>query len=614
MRDVLAPLDIAVIIGWLTLSLLAGLWFARRAGGSAVDFFAAGRSLPWWVVGTSMVATTFAADTPLTVSGWVATGGIAENWIWWTFGLTGMVSVFLFAPLWRRSGVLTDAELVELRYGPLAGRWLRRVKALWFGVFWNALVIAWVIRAMVKIGSTLLDVEPETPLSEVGLDPGVLGLGSISVSVAVVAGLFVLTVAYTAAAGLWGVVVTDLLQFALAMAASVVLSVLAWRAAGGLSGMKEGFALHGFDWDATTALIPLDGALDGASAGFLVLIGLLWWSGHNADGGGYLAQRLFAARDERHALWAYLWFTLAHVVVRPWPWIIVALAGMALLGPVDDPETYYPRMMALLLPAGALGLMVSSFLAAFMSTIDTHLNWGASLLVHDLWRPLATAAGWRVREVFASRVAIVALAAIGAGVSFLIDDIGTAWKLAISVTAGLGAVYMARWLWWRTSAWSEIGAMACAASFTLLFSILDAGHPAQAGAEGWAWLATVPEGWLRFPFSAGFTVVFSVPIWLALTLLTPAPSHETLITFARIVRPGGPGWPEPLRGRGGPTLWAAAGIFCGASTVYGALLGTGWTLLGHPIWGVGALAIAAVAGVGASVLVRRATPRLEPPR
>ncbi len=602
----LSGLDIAVIVGWLTISLLAGLWFARRASSSSEDFFAAGRTLPWWVVGTSMVATTFAADTPLAVSGWVASKGIAENWIWWTFGLTGIVAVFLFAPLWRRSGVLTDAELVELRYGPGAGRWLRRFKAIWFGVFWNALILAWVMKAMVKITSTLLGVSADAPISEVlsGLGP----LGALPVGTAVVVALFVLTVGYTAASGLWGVVATDVLQFALAMIASFGLGIAAWVQVGGLEGMKRGFETHGFDWERTTALFPADTGPDGATAALVVLLSLLWWSGTNVDGGGYLAQRLFSARDERHAVWAYLWFTIAHVVLRPWPWIVVALAGMALLGPVDDPETYYPRMMTELLPAGALGLMIASFLAAFMSTVDTHLNWGASLLVHDLWTPLSRALAVPTREVLASRVAVVLLALVGTGASFLVTDIGAAWKLAMSVTAGLGAAYVARWLWWRASAWSEIGAMATAAGFTLLFSVLDAWHPATAGEAGAAWLADVPAGWLRFPFSAGATLVLGLPLWLALTLLTPPTPPAALQAFAAKVRPSGPGWPAHLRSPGPPAWALISGIVASLVVVYGALLGVGWTLLGHLAWGIPALIAAFLAAIVSAGAVRAAPP------
>lgn len=613
----LAPLDIAVIVAWLAVSLTAGLLVARRASGSAEDFFAAGRSLPWWVVGTSMVATTFAADTPLAVSGWVAGDGIAANWIWWTFGLTGTAAVFLFAPLWRRSGVLTDAELVELRYGPGAGRWLRRFKAGWFGLFWNGLVVAWVVKGMVKVATVVLGLPPEATLD--ALVPGLGPFGALPATAVIVAGLFALTVGYTVASGLWGVVVTDLLQFVVAIAASFTLGVLAWFAVGGLEGLQEGFAAADLDWDTTTALLPADGAPDGATAALVVFLGLLWWSGTNVDGGGYLAQRLFAAKDERHATLAYLWFTVAHLVLRPWPWIIVGLAGMVIIGVPDDAETIYPQMMTQLLPAGALGLMVASFLAAFMSTIDTQLNWGASLVVHDLWRPLAERLDVPVHEVTASRLAVVLLGLIGAVASFLLTDIGTAWKLAISVTAGLGSVYVARWLWWRTSAWSEIAAMVTAAAMTLVFSLLQPRHPetVQAAMEAAAvagnvydgpaalpLLAALPAGWLAFPFSAGATVLISVPIWLTVTLLTPPPPREALEHFARVVRPGGPGWPVDLRGPGGPSLRVFGGIVAGSAAIYGALLGTGWLLLGHPVWGLVALGIAIVGAIGCALAVR----------
>ncbi|TVQ91426.1 MAG: sodium:proline symporter [Deltaproteobacteria bacterium] len=601
----LAPLDIAVILAWLGLSVAAGLWFARRASGSAEDFFAAGRSLPWWVVGTSMVATTFAADTPLAVSGWVATHGIAENWVWWTFGLTGMVSVFLFAPLWRRSGVLTDAELVELRYGPGTGRWLRSFKAIWFGVFYNGVVLAWVIKAMVKIGATLLGVNAETPARE--LWPALAVLGDLSLATILVGAMFVFTVIYTAASGLWGVVVTDLMQFVLAIGTSVVLALVAWQAVGGLPGLQEGFSEHGFDWSSTVALIPTEGGFDGAAAGLAVLLGLLWWSGTNSDGSGYLAQRLFAAKDERHAVWAYLWFTIAHLVLRPWPWILVGLAGMAMLGPVEDAETYYPRMMIALLPAGALGLMVASFLAAFMSTVDTHLNWGASLIVNDVWHPLARRWEWPAHEVRASRISVVLLAGVGAVASFAIADIGTAWKLALSVTAGIGAVYMARWLWWRINAWSEISTMASAAVLTLVFSVLAARHPDLVEGGAWPWLDAVPAGWLSFPFSAGLTVLFSVPLALIVTLLTPPVDPATLATFAARVRPGGPGWPAHLRGPSLPVLRLLAAISSAVVCIYGALLGTGWVLLGELWWGLPALALALGCAPLTGILLRQHT-------
>lgn len=582
----LHTLDIVVIVIWLVLSLGLGVWLSRRAARSFESFFAADRSLPWWVVGTSMVATTFASDTPLAVSGWVASDGIWKNWVWWTFGLTGMAAVFLFAPLWRRSEVLTDAELVELRYGPGPGTWLRRFKAVWFGVFFNALVIAWVVKAMVTLTTTLLQVEADG-----------------WIALAIVAGLFVLTVVYTVASGLWGVVVTDLLQFVVAMGASVTLAVLAWFHVGGLSGLEAGFVEHNLDWEATTALLPTDLAWDGPAAAIVILLTLTWWSAHNIDGGGYLAQRLFAAKDERHATLAYLWFTVAHMVLRPWPWIIVGLAGLAMFGMVEQPETLYPQVMGRLLPAGALGLMVASFLAAFMSTVDTQLNWGASLVVNDLWLPLRRARGLPLREIPASRIAIVLVAMLGAITSFVLPSIGEAWLLAFSVTAGLGSVYIARWLWWRTNAWSEVTAMVVSMVLTFGFDALKRYHPenTEVGIEA---LAAIPAGWLAFPFSAGAIVVVGLPIWLGVTLLTPAPSPETLERFADRVRPGGVGWPAHLRSRGGLGPRNLVGILGGAVAVYGALLGSGWLLLGRPLYGSIALVLAAIGAIFCAWVVR----------
>lgn len=594
-------LDYWVVVFWLVLTLVAGTVFSRRASGSTEDFFVSGRSLPWWLVGTSMVATTFAADTPLVVSGWVASKGIAENWVWWTIGLSGPLAVFYFSRLWRRAGILTDAELVELRYGGALGHWLRVVKALWFGVFMNTLVIAWVMGAMTKIVTLLLGLEGVTLLGMPG-------------EVTVVLGLFLLTAVYTSASGLWGVVATDVVQFVVAISASVALAVLAWGAVGGSEGLRAAFSAQGLDWERTTTLVPsLGGALDGSGAQWVLIVAVVWWSQSNVDGGGYLAQRLFAARDERHALWAYLWFTVAHLCLRPWPWIIVGLAGMATLGPVDDPETLYPRMMMALLSPGWLGLMFASFLAAFMSTIDTQLNWGASMLVHDVYQRAGAKGalerlvgrglgGEDAHHLAVSRLAVLVLAAVGAGVSFLVHDIGLAWKLAISVTAGLGAVYLARWYWWRVSGWSEVSAMAVAAVMTLVFSVLSAHHPA-AHPLGWTWLAVLPAGWLGFPFSTAATVAISLPVWVGVTLATRPADPEVLLSFYRRVRPGGPGWRAvaghlPGFAQDGPGWQTLVGMVASWVAVYGALFAVGGLLLGRPVLGL----VAAVLALGGAVL------------
>lgn len=584
----LTTLDIAVVVGWLALSVGMGVLLTKTASQSFESFFGAKRSLPWWVVGTSMVATTFAADTPLAVSGWVASDGIAKNWVWWTFGLTGMFGVFFFAPMWRRSGVWTDAELVELRYGPGPGTWLRRFKALWFGVFFNALVIAWVVKAMITLTEIM------APAEQTGIAP-----------LLIVGSLFAITVIYTAASGLWGVVVTDLIQFVVAMVASVSLAVIAWVYVGGLSGLQTGFSAHELDWNATVTLLPADGAFDGPLAGFVVLISMIWWSSHNVDGGGYLAQRLFAAKDESHARFAYLWFTVAHMVLRPWPWIVVGLVGMAMFGVPDNPESLYPMVMAELLPAGMLGLMVASFLAAFMSTIDTQLNWGASLVTNDLWLPMARSRGWDLREVTASRLSILGVAILGALTSFALTSIGDAWLLAMSVTAGLGAVYIARWLWWRTNAWSEITAMIVATAGTLAFEALHRAHPGIEPEHGWQALAAIPAAWFKFPFSAAAIVVIGLPIWVLVTLMTKPVAPNVLRIFADRVRPGGPGWPTHLRHPGSLTGAHVLGMISGVICVYAALLGIGWWILGRTPAASGATIVVVLSVVGCIICFRR---------
>ena len=585
------PLDIAIVIGWLLLALGLGLVFQKRASASTDSYFVASRSLPWWVIGTSMVATTFAADTPLAVCGYVAAGGIAANWKWWFVAPGAVMTVFIFSKLWRRAGVITEAELTELRYHGRAAAFLRGLKALWFGVFLNLLVIAWVMRAMRTIVETVL-----------GIDPHTLWLGIIPAGPGIVLGLFLLAVLYTMAAGLWGVVATDLIQFVLAMAGSIAVAVLSWRKAGGLEGIQAAFQKHGLDWETTTTLIPLhDSAPDGATAQWVVLLGVIWWAARNVDGGSYLTQRLLSAKDARHASWGYLWFTVANICLRPWPWILVGVAGLAWLGATDDPEAIYPRMMMEVLPPGLFGLVVVSFLAAFMSTIDTHLHWGASLLVHDVYRRFIAPDRPDAHHLRASRLAVLLLGALGAIASFAIGEIRGAWELALSVTAGLGAVYIARWLWWRVTAWAELSAMIVAMLGTFTLRFLGAHHPAAEGAEAWSWLGGIPAGWFAFPFDALAIVCVSIPTWILVSYLGPTTPKSHLKKFYDQVRPGGAGWravagDHPDFDQHGPTRWTFLAIFTGSVGVYGVLIGTGHLLLGRPSAGFAWLAAGVLGG------------------
>jgi solute:Na+ symporter, SSS family len=567
----LTAIDWIIIVLWLALTFGVGLWYSRRASRSTDEYFVTDRSLPWWVVGTSMVATTFAADTPLAVSGYVARNGIADNWKWWFVGMSGITSAFLFARLWRRAEIITDAELVEFRYGGQASRVLRAAKALFFGVLLNLLTIAWVMSAMRKIVLVVLDIKADATFAGFPADA------------VVVMGLFVLAVVYTSTAGLWGVIATDLLQFLLAMFGSIVLAVLCWRAAGGREGLQAGFSEYRFDWERTTTLLPLDDPTpDGATAKFIVLMGVMWWATKNIDGNGYLAQRLFAAKDDRHAMLGFLWFTVANLCLRPWPWIVVGLAGMAMLGPLADPELYYPMMMVKVLPAGLFGLMVASFLAAFMSTIDTQLNWGASLLINDVYRRFLAPDAEDAHHLFVSRLAVLGLALLGAIASLYLDSIAGAWEFAFAITAGLGTVYIARWYWWRVSAWSEWAAMGSGLAAHLFLYQIKQGHSLFLPGP---WLDAIPTGWLAFPFNAVFTTAVCVPVWVGVTLLTAPCEREHLRTFYRRVRPGGRGWAavasdiEGFEHDGLPrNTWL--GIIGGGLAIYGFLLGTGELLVG----------------------------------
>jgi len=573
---IITSLDIAVIALYLVIVFGIGIVLSKRASRDTEEFFVSGRSLPWWLIGTSMVATTFAADTPLVVSGLVAKGGIWQNWIWWHWGIGAVFTVFLFARLWNRAGITTDAELIELRYDGKPAAALRFYRAAWFGIFQNVLVIAWVMKAMAKIIIVVMGWQQAGEV--LGMNPEVF----------IVMCLFLVTVFYTVMSGLWGVVMTDLLQFILAMGGSIFLAVISWRSLGGMDGIRAGLSEKGFDIAQTLRIVPGPESLLSANpfTEFILLVLVVWWASYTIEGGGYLAQRLFAAKNEKHAVFGYLWFCIAHTALRPWPWIIVGLCGMALFGRVGDPETYYPLVMRELLKPGMLGLMLASFFAAFMSTIDSQLNWGSSLVVNDLLRRFLWKGRTEKEYVLMARLTIVGLALIGAAASFLVTDISFAWKLIISVTAGVGSVYVTRWYWWRVNAWSEITAMAAAMAATFVLSILSQ----RPGLEG--------APWLQCPYSTVLTAALSIVLWVSVTFATRPVGDERLRQFNSRVRPGGPGW---RRFRDGAEeshpLRVIVNIFAGLLVVSGMLIGFGGFLLGRTTEGVVATALAVAGGV-----------------
>ena len=590
----MSPLDWIIVVAVLALTLGLAAVFARRASRSTDQFFAGGREMPWWLAGTSMVATTFAADTPLAVAELVAQSGVAGNWLWWYAALGGMLTVFFFARLWQRSGVLTDVELVELRYeGPPAAA-LRGVKAVYFGLFANAIVIGWVVLAMTTVFRVLFPGMTIFGATEwLGLDAPTLAVGALMGLVGV----------YALLSGLWGIAVTDAFQFALAMGGSVA---LAWFALdlpeiGGVAGLRAALPEGAFRFTPQLGN-PIEGAatltLSGIS--FAAYLGVQWWAswypGAEPGGGGYVAQRMLATRSETDSVLAVLWFTIAHYCLRPWPWIIVGLAALVLYPGLENPGEGYVMVMRDALPSGLLGLLFAAFLAAFMSTISTQLNWGTSYLVNDLYRRFMATDQTERHYVLVSRVLTFALAIGGFLLATQLDSVSGAWGLLLSASAGMGMVLILRWYWWRINAWSEL--VATVAPLALVAVQVVANLLGTEGADG----ETVPAFVVPFltdPFPTnlfGIAAITTV-LWLAATFLTRPTAPATLDTFYRRVRPGGPGW-APLRARNADVVpdaglgrlavqWAL-----GVAAVYAALFGTGWLVLGEPVKGLVTLALA----------------------
>ncbi|HEX2187250.1 MAG TPA: sodium:solute symporter family protein [Longimicrobiaceae bacterium] len=564
----LAPGDWLVVAAYFLVSGAIGLWFARRGGRSLADYFVSGRSLPWWLAGTSMVATTFAADTPLAVTGMVAEHGVAGNWLWWNMVMSGILTVFFYARLWRRAEVLTDAEFAEIRYAGRPAAFLRAFRGLYLALPVNLIVMGWVNLAMVKILDVTLGMDPWTSLLL----------------------LFLVTAAYAALSGLWGVVVTDFVQFGIAMAGSVALAWFAIGAVGGMDGLRAGLAARYGSAEPMLAFFPPADAAWMPAITLVVFLGVQWWAawypGAEPGGGGYVAQRIFSARTERDGVLATLWFNVAMYAVRPWPWILVALASLVLYPGLADPSTGYVRAMVDLLPTPLKGLMLASFAAAYMSTISTQLNWGASYLVSDVYLRFVDPGAPERRRVAVSRAATVLLFALSALVTSRLSSIEGAWRILIALGAGTGLVYILRWYWWRINAWTEISAMlaSLAASLALqgVFG-LDSADPRQ--------FALLMLG----------TVAITTVVWVAATFLTPPVPEETLVAFYRRVRPGGPGWrrvaaaagygPEPIAG--GALSWT--GWVAGVVAVYATLFGTGRILFGETAQGAGLLLLGAAA-------------------
>ena len=593
----LSTLDWWVLALYGVTILTVGLAFARRAGGGREDYFLAGRTMPWWLIGTSMVATTFSADTPNLVTDLVRSGGVSQNWVWWAFVITGMCTVFFYAKLWRRSGVLTDIGFYELRYAGRSAAFLRAFRAVYLGVFFNVMIMATVTLAAIKIGGVLLGVDKYT--------------------VVLVAGTA--TVIYSATSGLWGILVTDLLLFTISMIGSVAAAVYALRLpeVGGLSGLMA----HP---NVTEKLSFLPDFSDPttAAAVFIVPIAVQWWStwypGAEPGGGGYTAQRILAAKDEKHAMQATLWFNVAHYALRPWPWILVALASLIVYPTLSDLTAAFPNVdpsvigndlaypaMLVFLPHGLLGLVVASLAAAYMSTISTHLNWGASYVVDDVYRRFVAPDLKEKDYVRVARVSTVALIILSSFVGLQLETAMQAFQILLQIGAGTGLVFLLRWFWWRINTWSEISAMVISFVVAVYFGFFH-----------------TRLGFARWDPSAELVVGVAVTTvgWLVVTFLTPSVDTQTLRDFHAKIRPLGQGWDAVVPRTDGPDRdeWGdlesgsggelAAGLlswFLGCVLVYAALFGTGFLLYGNVAVGIIGLIVAAGAGWGVLKLLPR---------
>src|SRR5215212_10942675 len=484
----ITAIDWAIVVGYFALSTVIGFIFTKRGGESLEEYFLSGRQVPWWLAGAAMVATTFAADTPLVVTGLVATRGVAGNWIWWNMVMSGMLTVFFFARLWRRARVMTDVEFAEIRYAGRPAAFLRGFRALYLGIAINLIIMGWVTRAMIKILTISLGI---SPFVAVGL-------------------CFVITVAYSVAAGLWAVLWTDLVQFVIKMSAVIVLAIYAVRAVGGMDALKAGVAAHFGSETAALSVLPLRVTPSGLEAyswmpllALGVFLSMQWWAayypGAEPGGGGYVAQRIFSAKTERDGVLATLLFQVAHYALRPWPWIITGLAtillypGGRLPNGTVDVEGAYVQAFVDLLPTPWRGFMMAGFAAAYMSTIGTHLNWGASYLVNDVYKRFSRKTETEKHYVGVGRITTVCLFLASIVVTYFLSSVEQAWKFLLAMGAGTGLVLILRWYWWRINAWSELSSMICsfiAALFVMpmVHARFPAGDP---NADAWIMIIVV---------------------------------------------------------------------------------------------------------------------------
>ena len=553
---ILSSLDWTIVGAYFLLSLAVGVWASKQAGKDTRSFFLAGRNMPWWLLGVSMVATTFSTDTPNLVTDLVRQNGVSGNWTWWAFLVTGMLTVFVYAKLWHRSGVLTDIEFYELRYSGKAAAFLRGFRALYLGLVFNVLVMGAVSLAAIKFGEIVL---------------GLPGWVTLTIACSI-------TLAYSTLGGLKAVIITDFVQFTLAMIGSVwgMMYILGLPQIGGLSNLLTHSNVVG-----KLALFPDMSDPNVWVPVLLVPLAVQWWAsyypGSEPGGGGYIAQRMFSAKDESNAVSATFLFNAAHYALRPWPWILIALASLVVFPELKDLQSAFPNLpadklghdvaypaMLTLLPSGLLGLVAASLIAAFMSTMSTQVNLGASYLVNDFYQRFIRPDASEKQLVAVGRMFTVISIILGGGLGLMLTSAGQAFNLLLMIGAGTGLIYILRWFWWRINAYTEIVAM--------LSSLIIAGYMNFGNVD--------LEGWQKIVIGAILTTI----IWITATFITPADDDETLRKFVKKVNPGGPGW-KKYQVEGASEPWPVPqgilNMLLGCIAVYGFLLGVGQLIYGN---------------------------------
>jgi Na+/proline symporter len=596
----LSAIDWAIVFGYFALSMGIGLVFTKKGGESIEEYFLSGRNVSWWLAGASMVATTFAADTPLVVTGLVFANGVAGNWLWWNMLMSGMLTVFFFARLWRRAGVMTDVEFAELRYSGKPAAALRGFRALYLALPINLIILGWVTRAMIKILTISL-----------GLRPVHIAGFEISGDILAVGICFIITVAYSAGAGMWAVLWTDLVQFVIKMSAVIILAIYAVKAVGGMDMLKAGLATKFGSSGAAISVLPIKITPNGVEAytwmpllALAVFLSVQWWAawypGAEPGGGGYVAQRIFSSRTEKDGVLATLFFQVAHYAIRPWPWIVTGLATVVLypagVGAAHDHEAAYVQAFVDLLPTPWRGFMMAGFAAAYMSTVGTQLNWGASYLVNDFYKRFVNKTATEKHYVAVSRWATVFLFLASIFVTMNLTTVEGAWKFLLALGSGTGLVLILRWYWWRINAWSEISAMIASLLISIGAIWLMHGH------AWWLEGGAFPAGDLRTDaWVMLITVTLSTIIWVSVTYATAPEPDSKLDSFYQRVRPGGPGWRQvsDRLGYGGEQIpggaLAWANWLAGIIAVYATLFGIGKLVFGETMAGLIMLAIAALA-------------------